>query len=664
MIGLQIKRFPFLKILRGFLIFALFALLFSLYFHSVTAWNQDLGRHLKIGQLIWQTKSIPQTNLFSYTQPDFPFINHHWLSELIFYAIYSALGDKGLAMFLILIALAGFAFMFRVSCKKGSLFIPIFASLLIFGLLFERTDLRPEIFGFLFFGLYYFILEKNKEKLRKSIIWLLPIQLAWANMHISFVFGPAIFFFFFVDRLWARRQSLRDALKKRKAEPYFIRIFLLGVALGAVCFLNPASWRGALYPFSVFGNYGYSIVENQSPFFLQKLMENSSINFFKAFLFFAAFGFLFNIAKTRLFYFLSVLFFSVISCFMIRHFPFLGLVALPFLAESYQSLAEKIKGRLEKRKNWRLGFGILSPILAVVLLAGGIYGFASGKIYAKTGKSEAFNLAAPKQAQAAVDFIQENKISGKMFNNFDIGSYLIWRLYPSQKVFIDGRPEAYPADFLQSVYIPMQRNRKDWKKYSDEVYKFDYVFWAHTDQTPWGREFLRIISEDGDWRLVYLNGDAAIWIRNISQNQDLINKFGIDSENLEKKLKVILEASNDFFDLAHLAAFFADAGQDEASLAAYEKAFEINSSSAQTAYVIGLFYGRKGDAGNAELFFKKALAINKKYAPAYIALGEIYYMRNNFSEARAVWKKALSLDPSNETAKNYLDNMGLVPMAK
>ena len=42
-------------------------------------------QNLKLGKIIWETKTIPNTNLFSYTNPNFPFINHHWLSENIFY---------------------------------------------------------------------------------------------------------------------------------------------------------------------------------------------------------------------------------------------------------------------------------------------------------------------------------------------------------------------------------------------------------------------------------------------------------------------------------------------------------------------------------------------------------------------------------------------------
>src|SRR3989344_5465586 len=58
---------------------------FSFLFKTDFSFDQDLGRHIKLGEIIWQTKNVPKTNLFSYTNPDFPFINTHWLFEVLVY---------------------------------------------------------------------------------------------------------------------------------------------------------------------------------------------------------------------------------------------------------------------------------------------------------------------------------------------------------------------------------------------------------------------------------------------------------------------------------------------------------------------------------------------------------------------------------------------------
>src|SRR3990167_274477 len=58
---------------------------FSFLFRTDYSFDQDLGRHLKLGEIISKSTHIPKINLFSYTNPDFPFINTHWLFEVIAY---------------------------------------------------------------------------------------------------------------------------------------------------------------------------------------------------------------------------------------------------------------------------------------------------------------------------------------------------------------------------------------------------------------------------------------------------------------------------------------------------------------------------------------------------------------------------------------------------
>jgi hypothetical protein len=43
----------------------------------------------------------------------------------------------------------------------------------------------------------------------------------------------------------------------------------------------------------------------------------------------------------------------------------------------------------------------------------------------------------------AVAFLQNHPPSGRIFNHYDWGGYLIWKLYPSTPVFIDGRADLY-----------------------------------------------------------------------------------------------------------------------------------------------------------------------------------------------------------------------------
>src|SRR3989344_5616231 len=100
------------KLLRISLIALIFFLLFAIYFHTITAFTQDLGRHLLIGEIIVKTKQVPTVNLFSYTYPLFPFINHHWFSEVLFYLFSLPFGVQGLFIITIIFSLVAFGNLF------------------------------------------------------------------------------------------------------------------------------------------------------------------------------------------------------------------------------------------------------------------------------------------------------------------------------------------------------------------------------------------------------------------------------------------------------------------------------------------------------------------------------------------------------------------------
>src|SRR5579864_8396776 len=98
----------FTKILDKLAILAIFTLLFLSFLHPISAITQDLGRHLLTGKIIVQTHHVPKANLFSYTYPAFPFINHHWLSEVVFFLLTQTLGLHGLLVFTTIIATVAF----------------------------------------------------------------------------------------------------------------------------------------------------------------------------------------------------------------------------------------------------------------------------------------------------------------------------------------------------------------------------------------------------------------------------------------------------------------------------------------------------------------------------------------------------------------------------
>ncbi|HZE86603.1 MAG TPA: hypothetical protein VE090_00190, partial [Methylomirabilota bacterium] len=231
-----------------------FIYLLLLLFQKDLAMLGDLGRHLKLGEVIVTCHCVPQTNLFSYTNPNFPIVNHEWLSEVIFYLTTVVFGLNGLLVLKMIIIVATSVLLYFVALKKGSLFWVTIFSLLCLTVFSTRFFVLPELFSYLFLSLFIFLIEKYKTSRKSNLLWFLPaLEVLWVNMHIYFIIGIGMYGLFLLEE-WLRHKKLDK------------QFFLVGASLIIGIFCNPSFAKGALLPFTIFHNYGLSVEENFSPF--------------------------------------------------------------------------------------------------------------------------------------------------------------------------------------------------------------------------------------------------------------------------------------------------------------------------------------------------------------------------------------------------------------
>lgn len=553
-----------------------FILLIVGYLHPVTAFTQDLGRHILTGKIIATTLAVPKTNLFSYTAPSFPFVNHHWLSEVFFYIQHQAFGVIGLQLISVLIATIAFGIVYFFTLKRTALPAVIVIALFYLRVLLERTDIRPELYSFLFLSLFVTILYSYRERFTKLIYLLIPLQLLWVNTHIYFFVGIVIFALFVLDELFVRRKSLRQQHT----------LTLLGVfaATSLITLFNPNGITGALYPLHVFQNYGYTIEENQTIFFLESLGFNrASFLFFKLSVLTLFLALSFSYKKTKPIDWLLAVVFTYAGAMAVRNFPLF--VFATFIPASI-ALSHVSENLFSKQKFTKT----LAPYFPFILFALVIWQI----IVVTNNKPVGFGVA--KGAEKGADFYLANNLSGPLFNNFDIGSYIAYRMYPKEKVFIDGRPEAYPANFIQGVYIPIQQDPKLFSE-ATKQYTFNAIFFSHTDMTPWANTFLADILRSPDWRSVYLDDTVIILLRENKQNEALIKKYGMRREQLR--------ASNidtrNYNTLLRLASFYNKVGLSDQELATYQKLLQLNPNNCAVLYNSAVLLTNKKDP-SANLF--------------------------------------------------------------
>jgi hypothetical protein len=130
----------------------------------------------------------------------------------------------------------------------------------------------------------------------------------------------------------------------------------------------------------------------------------------------------------------------------------------------------------------------------------------------------------------SAEFFKAEKLSGAIFNNYDIGGYLIYHLFPQEQVFVDNRPESYSGDFFQKIYIPMQQSEDVWKKY-EQQYDFNVIYFSRHDLTPWAQPFLIRRLQDPAWAPVYTDAFVLILLKRNDENRSVIERFEIPKSN-------------------------------------------------------------------------------------------------------------------------------------
>ncbi len=437
---------------------------FSFLFRTDHSFDQDLGRHIKLGEIIWLAKEVPKTNLFSYTNPDFQFINTHWLFEVLAYLFSGAL-PLFLILKIVIFLLSTWLILKNI---KSAILLPV--GFIFMHTLRERLELRPEVFSFLFTAITLYILEKKKR------LFLLPIiQLIWINIHIYFFIGLILQTIYLVHQ----RTKLLTTI--------------LGISV-LVSLINPNGLNGFLYPLNVSKNYGYTIVENQTMFLLENikfsdpnfLFVKLSVGIVALSILVAFFRKQFGIKNILL-----ALSGAVLALLNVRSFPYLIFLSLPATLANF--------GQIKKNGL----FSFLSLVTCVLLLLESFF-YLNGDYYKYRDDNDQVGIQFTENVKGGMDFVLIQNLPGPIYNNFDIGSYILYRGYPKYKVFVDGRPEAYPKEFFLETYIPGQ---SDYLKFKEQERKFGFrtIIFSHTDQTPWAKTFLQAVFKDPEWKLVYID---------------------------------------------------------------------------------------------------------------------------------------------------------------
>jgi tetratricopeptide (TPR) repeat protein len=495
-------------------------------------------------------------------------------------------------------------------------------------------------------------------------LWLLPIFLFWVNTHIYFFIGLALLFFKwlaeFCEMIVSQRQSGLDWLVScraayLKSRPWFY--ILWGSTL--VCLLNPHHIVGLLYPFNIFSHYGYEIVENKSIFFLGHLLVDYNFSLFKILLvslWLIWLLYFFICRRVSWFNLFLTLFFSALALMAVRNLPLFGLVWLVLVSANLSELLAQIKEKIpwsgwEIIKRWRIAIGLA---LLVVIICVGIY-LAVTAVDQEGFIREPLGWGLTAGGEDSAKFFRDQHLSGPIFNNYDVGSALIFWLYPQTKVFVDNRPEAYSEQFFSSIYKPMQSEPAKWQAYSRQ-YQIKTVYFGYTDSAPWAVSFLNYILSDPDWALLYFDRYTVILANKKLTETSLLKNQTIGVTAFRQRLRELVTTS-DLRSRFNLASLAKANRQNDLAEEIYRQIIFSQPTNRQALASLAYLYSGTTDKLYLNLalsYFQRAIEAGNDLPGIFDQLGLVYWHLQDYKNAELSWHLSLGRDSQDAGASYYL----------
>ncbi len=407
----------------------------------------DTWWHLKQGELYVTTRSLPAQDPFAFTTAGREWIKFSWVADILFYLTYRAAGVPGLVLLRLALLFAIALALYRI--LRGCGLHPLAAVLLVFVAslaLRNRLFLRPETLSFLLLLATIAILLRLRRAPPGAPYALLPIQVAWTNVHASFVFGIGIPALVLLANLlpWER---VAPGWGRLRLDRVRVRHLAGAIALlPAASLLNPHGAAMLRFPFRQNTMTRLTwFVEWKPVWFLPRIDPVWWETIIVLALVWVAF-----VTAAALLLAWEGHFDPVawgITCslggyalFRNRAGPYFVLATLPMLALALVRIGDHLDRRASvPAGRWLEGAGMAASLL--------VLGASIADQALLTWRfPPGFGVQANLFPEAASAFMERHRLDGRVFNAYEFGGYVMWRRWPANQVLIDGRYDAVLFD--------------------------------------------------------------------------------------------------------------------------------------------------------------------------------------------------------------------------
>ncbi|MGI9101703.1 MAG: hypothetical protein ACR2IF_04580 [Terriglobales bacterium] len=406
------------------------------FFNSLkgTIIEPDIWWHLRNAQLLVSSHSLPRFDQYSFTVAGSPWIDHEWLSELMYYGMFKLFGLQGLLLLMIAAAGAIFALLYY-RCREAGANPKTASIVMILGVLVASVVFgpRPHLLGWLCMSVLLVLLERFADH-RSAPLWVLPpLFCLWVNLHGSWLFGLIVLSTFLICGL-ARLDWGLIAAEPMPA-PDLRKLAVAAAASVGALFINPFGYRLVAYPFDLL----FRQTSNMA-----NIDEWRSVDFHdpRGKIVMLLLIVLFTCAlaghkKWKLREALLVLFALYVSLTYWRMQFFAALIFVPLISTRLP-LFPAYDEKKEK------------PILNAILIAGVIL-----IMLVKFPGARALNdQIARVYPERALAFMRAHGLTERVLNDYGWGGYIIWH-EPEMKTFIDGRADLFVYKGVFDDYVKL-----------------------------------------------------------------------------------------------------------------------------------------------------------------------------------------------------------------
>lgn len=492
--------------------------------------DDDLFWHLATGRYIVENKIVPDKDVFGHVTSGVEWIPFEWGWDVLSYGLYNIGGYNAILIFRSVAFCFIFALYFMLLRKfKVNSFLSIMLLFVLLISVMDRLSPRPHILTYIFFVLIMYILLSykyiDKIKYRKWLYFVPLIFLIWANSHMGVLAGGLILFVFTLTEtlIYLMPASFISNEIKALSKIELRNLWIISLISALMLFVNPHGINTYLY---AYGHTKMKMLVNvnewQNPF-STKMDFGFIVSLYKIFLFSGLLVLYYAYKKRDLLFALICIVFAVYSIRAIRFTVDYEIIMTFFIIVSIGYIFHFLKdSRFKNILNGNFLKGVLGLFFIYIISQ-----IPSNAIYEKIQYYRIFGWGINSDfiPVQMYDFMKESGISGKPFNHFGTGGYIVWS-NPGEKNFIDSRNL---NDEIYNEYNSILSMRPGFEKRLEER-GIDYFVYLDPDLIRRPNDLKGLLtaycSRDPNWKLVFWDDKSMLFVKNIPKFAEVINKYG------------------------------------------------------------------------------------------------------------------------------------------